>query len=183
MPVIGSSPRGRGTLPLRGPRRKYDRFIPAWAGNTLGGSGGAGTDAVHPRVGGEHPSAILRLGVPNGSSPRGRGTPPSRRKSRGRSRFIPAWAGNTCASVSFTVLVPVHPRVGGEHDPSQYRFKVVAGSSPRGRGTREVRLHRAQRDRFIPAWAGNTSTRWRRMPRRTVHPRVGGEHSCRNPMI
>ena len=50
------------------------------------------------------------------------------------------------------------------------------GSSPRGRGTRELFQKSSVHNRFIPAWAGNTpraSTRPRTSP---VHPRVGGEH-------
>ena len=55
------------------------RFIPAWAGNT--GSNldrvEPATHTVHPRVGGEHPSDI------------------GPRDANVWSRFIPAWAGNT----------------------------------------------------------------------------------------
>ena len=53
---------------------------------------------------------------------------------------------------------------------------AVAGSSPRGRGTLQVGLDPAPPLRFIPAWAGNTSTAACRPDRPPVHPRVGGEH-------
>ena len=50
------------------------------------------------------------------------------------------------------------------------------GSSPRGRGTLASVSFSRFRVRFIPAWAGNTTTRSSPAPRSTVHPRVGGEH-------
>ena len=52
--VDGSSPRGRGTPRHRSAQAGRLRFIPAWAGNTLGGRGPDSGAAVHPRVGGEH---------------------------------------------------------------------------------------------------------------------------------
>ena len=52
----------------------------------------------------------------------------------------------------------------------------MRGSSPRGRGTRDVHGYEATQRRFIPAWAGNTFGCRTRAPSRAVHPRVGGEH-------
>ena len=52
----GSSPRGRGTPTQRPPGRRQTRFIPAWAGNTHSKAAWPPTNAVHPRVGGEHTS-------------------------------------------------------------------------------------------------------------------------------
>ena len=53
---------------------------------------------------------------------------------------------------------------------------MIAGSSPRGRGTRESQGGTEGRHRFIPAWAGNTSPASPTACPTTVHPRVGGEH-------
>ncbi len=53
-----------------------------------------------------------------------------------------------------------------------------AGSSPRGRGTRSHHQQDISRRRFIPAWAGNTALERAARIAATVHPRVGGEHSC-----
>ena len=52
---------------------------------------------------------------------------------------------------------------------------LVAGSSPRVRGTRIRRRLGEERDRFIPACAGNSSRSSRRPDRPSVHPRVCGE--------
>ena len=132
------------------------RFIPAWAGNTKGGTVGSPTYTVHPRVGGEH---LLGRGLRQntaGSSPRGRGTPYRLHPQWRPQRFIPAWAGNTAAPLAGLVVVPVHPRVGGEHRVSLTPMRREIGSSPRGRGTL----------RHSPL----------SIVAKPVHPRVGGEH-------
>ena len=51
----------------------------------------------------------------------------------------------------------------------------VFGSSPRARGTADVVQQRTILVRFIPACAGNRSTRSRNCAPPTVHPRVRGE--------
>ena len=134
---VGSSPRGRGTLLTDFPVKTTSRFIPAWAGNTLGrreaiepdrrfipawagntrsSSCSTSEAPVHPRVGGEHlPWARLRF-CQTGSSPRGRGTLLARMLDAEIGRFIPAWAGNTCQDCLKDRNPPVHPRVGGEHE-------------------------------------------------------------------
>ena len=72
----------------------------------------------------------------------------------------------------------VHPRVGGEHARLALSLRVYAGSSPRGRGTRIEEIKGGDISRFIPAWAGNTSSLISRSPVSAVHPRVGGEHDA-----
>ena len=52
----------------------------------------------------------------------------------------------------------------------------VAGSSPRGRGTRRSDEPLSPIRRFIPARAGNTRPTTASPPPRPVHPRAGGEH-------
>ena len=179
----GSSPRGRGTPAERDVRRYLSRFIPAWAGNTCPEPTPANTSPVHPRVGGEHVSTNVGDGTPDGSSPRGRGTPAERDVRRYLSRFIPAWAGNTCPEPTPANTSPVHPRVGGEHGFGQPGVAQGVGSSPRGRGTRLRSRHDPQRNRFIPAWAGNTTRCSPAVCSITVHPRVGGEHSNSSRVI
>ena len=174
----GSSPRARGTRRPPGGRAAARRFIPACAGNTAVARRGLVTEAVHPRVRGEHGrrcnSAPLLLAVhPRvrgehrntnwsparvgaGSSPRARGT---------RSRLRPPDAA-----------AAVHPRVRGEHCRSGVTARRRSGSSPRARGTRHHWLQRRRIGRFIPACAGNTVEAVTRAARRPVHPRVRGEH-------
>ncbi len=173
----GSSPRGRGTLLSVNPGDGLRRFIPAWAGNTARPAGCPTWQPVHPRVGGEHCVICLRRSSPRGSSPRGRGTLGGLRHGRPLVRFIPAWAGNTPARASAVASAAVHPRVGGEHQIAHGGKAKGNGSSPRGRGTLFTSAGAVILSRFIPAWAGNTSPRLGGGYDRTVHPRVGGEHT------
>ena len=173
---FGSSPRGRGTLLSGLPRRGENRFIPAWAGNTVAEPVPQRAPPVHPRVGGEHSNPVLYGVLLPGSSPRGRGTRPARGRRAARRRFIPAWAGNTSRTAATCAPVPVHPRVGGEHCRGSHTRRGCPGSSPRGRGTRVDQHFRKVLLRFIPAWAGNTLTGGGTRYSVAVHPRVGGEH-------
>ena len=172
----GSSPRGRGTPEPRAEPRSKSRFIPAWAGNTGYCYLPFCDSLVHPRVGGEHRSQHNLGFTHSGSSPRGRGTLWGICRIDQRSRFIPAWAGNTTIAATITQLGAVHPRVGGEHIFLISAGRPSDGSSPRGRGTLRRRHYSTSRDRFIPAWAGNTPVRQEKPDRLPVHPRVGGEH-------
>ena len=172
----GSSPRGRGTRISPAASAANARFIPAWAGNTFPSGAFRPSCAVHPRVGGEHSTSLTPVPARAGSSPRGRGTRNYSFSFSANSRFIPAWAGNTPCCRSTAGAETVHPRVGGEHVVRPDRKGVGFGSSPRGRGTRRSRRRIRRPIRFIPAWAGNTLCKSPRQWRRTVHPRVGGEH-------
>ncbi len=112
----------------------------------------------------------------NGSSPRLRGTLVVVCSLGIIARFIPAFAGNTTlwSSSSFSCLV--HPRVCGEHGRATDEETTHYGSSPRLRGTHTFHLFPFGEDRFIPAFAGNTRPSRARRRRRSVHPRVCGEH-------
>ncbi len=176
-PTSGSSPRGRGTRMTDRCSTSGTRFIPAWAGNTSHPSIRITAPTVHPRVGGEH-CLVFKIEIAqNGSSPRGRGTLFHGGGADLARRFIPAWAGNTRCRPSRSARRAVHPRVGGEHTHTTMTSRAARGSSPRGRGTRYFSRQDADRNRFIPAWAGNT----RQLPPAStyaaVHPRVGGEHA------
>ena len=93
----------------------------------------------------------------------------------GHLRFIPAYAGNSLLGFYRRSGRTVHPRLRGElFDYVEY-FQHYGGSSPLTRGTQEVKRLRAERLRFIPAYAGNSTMRRRRLSRRTVHPRLRGE--------
>ena len=173
---LGSSPHGRGTLHVPDAHRPRHRVIPAWAGNTLPPLAPDPTPGGHPRMGGEH-----RFGLPpdpwaGGSSPHGRGTRCDTSAGGGIGRVIPAWAGNTRAPGTCTASTAGHPRMGGEHRPPAGNFRVGAGSSPHGRGTRSYPTSYWQTRRVIPAWAGNTRAPWGWRPWRAGHPRMGGEH-------
>ena len=110
-----------------------------------------------------------------GSSPRVRGTRRACVKMTLFCRFIPAGAGNAICGEFGSHSPAVHPRGCGERDvgstPDGSRF----GSSPRVRGTRSGAPQRTDRQRFIPAGAGNALWQTYRPPTVTVHPRGCGE--------
>jgi hypothetical protein len=93
------------------------------------------------------------------------------------SRFIPALAGNTIATLKGAGMPTVHPRARGEHKWEGEPMGPDNGSSPRSRGTHRRRTSYHLDDRFIPALAGNTTVRPSLSARCTVHPRARGEHS------
>ena len=100
-------------------------------------------------------------------------------------RFIPAYAGNTLKPEGLYWQTTVHPRVCGEHEAQDIEAVFLFGSSPRMRGTHADVRKRIMRDRFIPAYAGNTTAIGCRTCCQAVHPRVCGEHSIgpgRSPM-
>ena len=155
---FGSSPRTRGTQPLRVGNHVGRRFIPAHAGNTLPDRAERPCRPVHPRARGEHGSPQSRNNRPRGSSPRTRGT-----RTHYHRAYLPA---------------TVHPRARGEHQFRSGEVKIRRGSSPRTRGTQVSRELPAQQYRFIPAHAGNTCRHTDSASTYPVHPRARGEHGA-----
>ena len=154
--ISGSSPRARGTPRRRRKPHDQGRFIPAGAGNTQYRTRHAREAPVHPRGRGEHVGARGFAAEEGGSSPRARGTRPVEPAAGGIDRFIPAGAGNTPSRASRRGDRSVHPRGRGEHVYRITNNVLMAGSSPRARGTRQ-RRHSPSAER-------------------TVHPRGRGEH-------
>ena len=111
----GSSPRLRGTGTEVISITPLWRFIPAPAGNGCGAEGADTGYAVHPRACGER-------------------TPMTLMRDR-NSRFIPAPAGNGRLPGQARSSVAVHPRACGERGGLQRGDGLLAGSSPRLRGT------------------------------------------------
>ena len=131
---------------------------------------------VHPRLRGEHNAHTIEYMRSTGSSPPARGTPYRHHHDGYCHRFIPACAGNTANGVIPFGMMPVHPRLRGEHSKHYAPLVPPAGSSPPARGTRSILAQTTNIARFIPACAGNTSVRAERYPTGTVHPRLRGEH-------
>ena len=105
-----------------------------------------------------------------------RGTPSGTARPSGRTGIIPAYAGNTATTRTMQSGTRDHPRVCGEHPAVTCTAALIAGSSPRMRGTLGLPVLVVVIHGIIPAYAGNT---W---PARTGccdtrdHPRVCGEH-------
>ena len=153
----GPSPRGRGNLVMLPIEVLGYRSIPAWAGKPRRVDRGPRGRGVHPRVGGETPSTILRFTSLGGPSPRGRGNlwvGVSHRPSPGS---IPAWAGKPGWWGAASGVYAVHPRVGGETHLIAMSASPTMGPSPRGRGNLALHRRPERRQGSIPAWAGNRS--------------------------
>ena len=180
-PIIGSSPRLRGTRRNHGSRTIVGRFIPAPAGNSQVIADPNSINTVHPRACGELPNSSIGPRSLIGSSPRLRGTQQQPKGHSDADRFIPAPAGNSLRAPRPRAGHPVHPRacgeliIAGNCDPPHF------GSSPRLRGTPLGAGDSADLGRFIPAPAGNSRRRSMRISSNPVHPRACGE--LRKPPI
>ena len=171
---LGLSPRGRGKLCAAGRGRKWIRSIPAWAGETAAFAADFTDGEVYPRVGGGNIFIRYRDDAVLGLSPRGRG------KQRGCAtgeilpRSIPAWAGETPASIAAIRCIEVYPRVGGGNAALCPLPTVGQGLSPRGRGKPAESKNPPEKPRSIPAWAGETICPSPDPLSPRVYPRVGG---------
>ena len=99
--------------------------------------------------------AIVQL---DGSSPLTRGTHSSLLREFLCTRFIPAYAGNSCLSTIPKCSLAVHPRLRGELGSLHSKFQGIAW--------------------FIPAYAGNSKCGLPPRNRSSVHPRLRGELAC-----
>ena len=158
----GSSPHTRGA-------RRYDlahhvphRIIPAYAGSTTLPSNALRICSDHPRIRGEHATALTLPVFVMGSSPHTRGAPSLLEHGIDSRRIIPAYAGSTYQS----------PDDRGR----------ACGSSPHTRGAPGRSSPKRPRWRIIPAYAG--STRQAILPVRSLahHPRIRGEHTLRSAL-
>ena len=154
--VPGSSPHTRGAHPWSPGRSIWSRIIPAYAGSTSASSSSWMRSADHPRIRGEHPVTLVTMGSSMGSSPHTRGAPGEDFLSHLMYRIIPAYAGSTGGAGTGLSVFGDHPRIRGEHAPSQAAAIEATG--------------------IIPAYAGSTKKRLRMRGRRRDHPRIRGEH-------
>ncbi len=151
----GSSPRTRGTDRDRLADGQQARFIPAHAGNSATSAPRRRAGSVHPRARGEQRRRRRDLWCEAGSSPRTRGTVLKLGRAQFISRFIPAHAGNRPRRPPPTAAPAVHPRARGEQTIRSIAKTESAGSSPRTRGTDFFPPPPPEKERFIPAHAGN----------------------------
>ena len=90
--------------------------------------------------------------------------------------IIPADAGNTYVHVRAVLVGEDHPRGCGEHSSCVKLHSCDMGSSPRMRGTHDIRNATGHRQRIIPADAGNTPPDGGHPQATADHPRGCGEH-------
>ena len=153
---LGSSPRMRGTQSSSAKSDYRRGIIPAYAGNTEFHLTISLKSRDHPLVCGEHRKETFFKDIQEGSSPRMRGTLAIVSYYDSDVGIIPAYAGNTFFLPPSRRTVWDHPRVCGEHPWMLPTLPIVAGSSPRMRGTPPCRPHQRRPAGIIPAYAGNT---------------------------
>ena len=110
-----------------------------------------------------------------GSSPLVRGTVTVFMISDSCERFIPARAGNRIIALLLLPTFSVHPRSCGEQFYDGGMVQPGVGSSPLVRGTEIFGKEKIEKERFIPARAGNRNELSYRSNSRSVHPRSCGE--------
>ena len=160
----GSSPHTRGAPEQPSTKSPSCRIIPAYAGSTNRPDQANLAEPDHPRIRGEHETAVTPIWKTSGSSPHTRGARGTFMLSGGGSRIIPAYAGSTAAGSSCRGSGTDHPRIRGEHEPSQPAATLSPGSSPHTRGALRGSVSGAERGGIIPAYAGSTSRASRRRP-------------------
>ena len=131
--------------------------------------------AVYPRVCGGTPFTYTDLGHSVGLSPRVRGNRVIASSPDRCRRSIPACAGEPRRVRPVCSACSVYPRVcGGTAGRHDFVLRPD-GLSPRVRGNRPAGSRRVQRNRSIPACAGEPRTGGGSCKPRMVYPRVCGE--------
>ena len=135
----------------------------------------------HPRVCGENsPSHFAMVGLV-GTSPRMRGKLIGERQVRRYLGNIPAHAGKTIIIGHQTCYQQEHPRACGENRGVEKKTPQVEGTSPRMRGKPAASSSASSAPWNIPAHAGKTISRGKRITAGSEHPRACGENKCPLP--
>ena len=152
----GPSPHMRGKPQRRPYHLGTGRSIPAHAGETTSCPTLPDNIAVHPRTCGGNGLQGDRYIREWGPSPHMRGKPTSPARTPGRTRSIPAHAGETLCSRVRTCHLTVHPRTCGGNMKSWLTPPWIMGPSPHMRGKPQPQVDARIRSRSIPAHAGET---------------------------
>ena len=154
--IPGSSPHARGAPIPSLPKTISNGIIPACAGSTWPHPFGCRSSEDHPRMRGEHLSAMSVIHAPAGSSPHARGALPRIKALELHGGIIPACAGSTSSTRDTAPSSRDHPRMRGEHFLKSLRFIISWGSSPHARGAPLKAQVKGASGGIIPACAGST---------------------------
>ena len=170
----GLSPRVRGNHAPRLQQVGTVGSIPARAGEPLPASRTARGIPVYPRACGGTGDQRRRLAHAQGLSPRVRGNRHGVRLGLGRSRSIPARAGEPVGCVDVLGFHRVYPRACGGTLSSTGGTGSPSGLSPRVRGNRRRGRGPHPQAGSIPARAGEPALRASTSLRYSVYPRACG---------
>ena len=176
----GLSPRTRGNPLEHYPMLTHHGSIPANAGEPIPERGSPMVKGVYPRERGGTFRRARGRGQWRGLSPRTRGNPGQATGPAGRSRSIPANAGEPPARRCLKCSSTVYPRErGGTPMPSSNCWKM-AGLSPRTRGNLIWRKVGQPISGSIPANAGEPRPLGQGQPASGVYPRERGGTASSN---
>ena len=170
----GLSPRVRGNLPCGRCESALRRSIPACAGEPISALLTLDNWKVYPRVcggtGNDHGADCTGYGL----SPRVRGNPVHADELADNAGSIPACAGEPIIRLTANRRLRVYPRVcGGTSCCTTARMRV-SGLSPRVQGNHQRDRQVPERQRSIPACAGEPGCWLWSNPADEVYPRVCG---------
>ena len=172
----GSSPRMRGSLPVKTNGELRTGIIPAHAGLTVAWHTSEEVARDHPRACGAHSSSRKHENLSKGSSPRMRGSRRCIHPGQAQEGIIPAHAGLTALSYMLARCTGDHPRACGAHDWDGIIMSHSQGSSPRMRGSPLHHRCAVPARGIIPAHAGLTPSSSPRQCSSWDHPRACGAH-------
>ena len=164
----------RGNQVDRHPRNALLGSIPAHAGEPSQSRTPAAGARVYPRACGGTWSSRCWPTIARGLSPRMRGNPSRTFAPAGRSRSIPAHAGEPRSKTARRSRSRVYPRACGGTPSVNRALYSNQGLSPRMRGNRLLRGYGTAKTRSIPAHAGEPDSIPRRPSWRRVYPRACG---------
>ena len=141
----GRSPRTRGRRHRAASSWLSGGSIPAYAGETAGGTGAIASCEVDPRVRGGDLRDAIDVIRRKGRSPRTRGRRGRWAGGRAARRSIPAYAGETGDLHPRRVAPKVDPRVRGGDYTLNNASVNTRGRSPRTRGRRYTKSKRSNR--------------------------------------
>ena len=153
----GSSPLARGLRVHRHHIHGTPRIIPARAGFTTSFCRRTICQPDHPRSRGVYWARRIACLRCRGSSPLARGLRISVRGGGSGSRIIPARAGFTYTTRTYSKNLRDHPRSRGVYDVNEDDQSLEWGSSPLARGLHHHGVPEELRFGIIPARAGFTS--------------------------
>ncbi len=170
----GRSPRARGSLEHGNLDEHWRWSIPACAGQSCCCSPACRCIRVDPRVRGAVSRRSSDFRAPPGRSPRARGSHGDAKTQPLEEGSIPACAGQSPHRIVLLLRREVDPRVRGAVLGSSAAIALVAGRSPRARGSPPRKRAKVHSPRSIPACAGQSCRRrcWR--CGNGVDPRVRG---------
>ena len=140
------------------------------------------SDEDHPRSRGVYRQNRRKLCQVLGSSPLARGLQWARQRRRYGRRIIPARAGFTARDRTASGRWTDHPRSRGVYRGRMRVTSISRGSSPLARGLPTLRYPMSHGTWIIPARAGFTMRRPRRISGMRDHPRSRGVYATEFPL-